>query len=950
MSLETRDRVWSITLFTLSLAYLAFELAFNSRIVDGASGTFDATQLKALELQGRTLSGIGLSLLIAKNISPKKLIPFIRTLVIVCSISFCVMFFGQKILVEYMVDNSTAEERSNAQYIALLKKGITSNSVQLEDISIEEDQLDTPATKAMTSIMGAMIFNSDTFIKHLKASADSIVAMAAKNDAEKTWVDAYSAYQDYQKEIITIWKKYKEGVDRFEKAQFDVHKQSVTKANEIYIEAANQFKDATKGQSDKKSLIRKSLKLKRAVNDYYEAKEFANTRCKKYQATEQKCHIKIENTYRDIVIKEAGRYIPPDYWCYPAIEKSVEKMVRGRIRVLIEEVADCKTMSRKWFEKKLLAASGEQVTISDNSKVANTIMDKLKKEGIILPSTWTMKDKSILVEKLVEHGQQQVDTEYKQKVIESMGEYLPPSLSEEDFLNHRLVQNPIKEKLEWESAENILLNLDADMFFKQLHYPRYEKIFMDKKNQLMIDVQLFADGQSNEKKGKDYYRSIIVPPMAMSFSLFFGLLNVFSVFGVCCAFTIKNKVIAKSVSIGSLTLVFFIYPLTFPSKTVESKAFTYFQTELEKDFPKLISYAAAWVVDTQPIMYPIGHNLANVIRQEEVEAYLREIELANNKPVQLEETDSSAESINSNMPVAQQPAPLNSIEETQAISTQGSEDNASAKMASSELAYQNQSTAEQPNWPYSLALLDATKKTGNGIYFDVSPIGKPVNEDWVIFNKTRFVGKVCVPGKRAADSLYHMNSTAWKNATHGSCKTKEKVNLPTVGAYLRKINRTFAADTPVLVNFNESLISEVRCNRYSNIINKVNKTLKTSQLTVSTSSISVLGCFYNIDRNINTAFKIPRYSKDGKNLLSSDHSKISFKEWRRLKALENGGEIKLSSLSQIHLKSLLDNHDFLDAVLIDNHFLNKENKLLLNERKISTFIVDNTNLIKGKRE
>ena len=48
-----RVKAWEITLILLSLLYLIFELAFNSRIVDGSVGAFDAfdaVQLEAMEL------------------------------------------------------------------------------------------------------------------------------------------------------------------------------------------------------------------------------------------------------------------------------------------------------------------------------------------------------------------------------------------------------------------------------------------------------------------------------------------------------------------------------------------------------------------------------------------------------------------------------------------------------------------------------------------------------------------------------------------------------------------------------------------------------------------------------------------------------------------------------------------------------------------------------------
>lgn len=943
MSIEIKDKAWSIALFILSIGYLAFELAFNSRIVDGASGTFDATQLKALELQGRILSGIGMSLLIARRFSPEKLIPFIKNLIIFCTLSFLFMFYGQKVMVEYMVDESSAEDRSNAQYIALLKKGITTNSIQLEDISIPEEELDTPATKAMTSIMGVMIFNSETFITHLRNSTESIVSKAAHNDAQKTWTEAYLAYQDYQQEVTKSWDKYKEGVDKYNDAQLDAYKKSLAKANEIYLQAGNEFKEATKNSNDEDTIIRKSLEIKRAVKDYFEAKQYADTRCKKYKSTEQKCHIKIENTYRDIVVKEAGRYIPPDYWCYDPKEKTVEKMVRGRVRVLTEEVIDCKTMTRKWFEKKLLAASGNQKTLSDNAKVANIIIGKLKKEGINMPSNWRMKDKDLLIEKLVQHGKKQVDAEYRKQVIASTGQYLSPELSQTEFLNHSLVQGPIKDKLEWKSSENISLRLDADQFYQDLHYPRYEKSFMDMKNKLMIDVNLFADGQSKAEEGKDYYRSIIVPPLAMSFSLFFGLLNLFSVFGICCAFVIKSPIYAKTVSIGTLSLVFFVYPFAMPSKTVESEAFNYFQDQLEKDYPKALSYGAAWVIDAQPIMYPIGHHISNVIYQREIEGYLRELEAEHTV------TNTNSEATEENIYIENQT-------ESKVVKNRENESNAVNKVSSNlsqdtlnmtSVVYQDQSSGAKPQWPYSLALLDNTSSLNNDVIFDVSPIGKPANEDWVVFNKSLFKGRVCVPGKRKVDSLYHMNSSAWNNATHGSCNQNDKTNLPTLGAYLRKINRTFSDDSRVIVNFNETLIGEVRCNRYENVINKVIKTLDTENITIATPSVSILGCFHNLESQINTAFKLPRYNKNGQSLIASNHNKMSWSEWRRLKTLEAGGEVTFSSLSHGDLTNLFDGHPFLDTVLIDEHFYSGKNKALLKERNINALIIDETNLIKG---
>lgn len=74
----SNQKIWTITLVVLGFLYLIFELAFNSRIVDGSSGIFDAVQLEAMELQGRILSGIGISLLLFRFANPDVLSKFFK--------------------------------------------------------------------------------------------------------------------------------------------------------------------------------------------------------------------------------------------------------------------------------------------------------------------------------------------------------------------------------------------------------------------------------------------------------------------------------------------------------------------------------------------------------------------------------------------------------------------------------------------------------------------------------------------------------------------------------------------------------------------------------------------------------------------------------------------------------------------------------------------------------
>ena len=463
-----RAAVWSGFLFLMSGLYLVYELVFNSRIVDGSTGDFNASQMEALELQGRFLSGVGLSLLCLRFVSLNNLKRFLVTSVITTTLAFSLMFFGQKLLIESLVANSTVEDRINAQHIALLKNGIMNRHVVLEDISIPEEAVGTPATKAMMSIVGVMAFSTDGFVNKLKSNANDIVEQAAKNDAQLTLPEAYEAYQSYQSAVNEKWLAYLDGVTQYDDEKSRVPEKSLNKLNEIYEEAASGFKEKTEGLHDKEMLTRTSLEIKRAVKDYFDSKAIADARCSKYDSLEQKCHIKIENTYRDKVIEHAGRYVPPNYWCYPEKETLVTENIRGRRVTSIQKSQDCDSMDREWFERKLLEITGGDTNMATNTEVAAKVRARLAENGINMPATWRMGDRESLLEALIEKGNATVDAEYKKASIERAGQYIPPTLNQRDFVNLPMVQNPIKEKLEWTKSSPVPLTLDHNAFFEQL--------------------------------------------------------------------------------------------------------------------------------------------------------------------------------------------------------------------------------------------------------------------------------------------------------------------------------------------------------------------------------------------------------------------------------------------------------------------------------------------------
>lgn len=943
----SKGSLWVTLLFLLSFSYLLLELAFNSRIVDGASGSFNALLFEALEYQGRVLSGIGITLLLLRLITPGKTKKFIQKAFLLSFFGFTLMFYGQKVLIDTLVDNSSENERVDAMHIALLKKGITTNTIQIDDMEVPADQVNTPATKAMLSIVGVMVFNSDSFISHLKNSVHSIIDRVAELDARKTFPQAYDGYKDYQNNVIKVWAEYAVGVNRYNSAKQDVRINALHKIDEIYLQAANEF-TSKQVKLSKQDRIRKSLEIKRAVRDYFEAKEKADQKCTGRYLTNEKCHIKIEQAYRDTVLEQAGKYVAPDHWCYPPEKKRVTEIIRGRSRSAIKKVTDCHSMDRGYIENKMMAlmSGGETSSFLDNIKVADAIRNEVSKDGVQLPLTWTLREKDILIEAIEQAGSIQIEQQYRDTITEKVGQFLPPTLTQKQFVNHSVIQSPLKERLQWNKSMNIPLDLSPEVFLQTIHKPKYIEVYLEKKRELEKDGQYFGDGKQLEKRGKSYYRSIVVPPLAMGFSLFFGLLNLMAFIRVLMSTKIRKPTHAQLSAAALMALIFVAVPFLFPSETVKSKAFKYFDAQLSKDYPAALGKLSAWVVDTQPMVYPIGHAITGLVNQVKVEEILKSYlydPAIHEKPVVVVARDdflSLEETFDSNEKENSVPEQLERSNDTKSFPERMTTE-------ITEITFNRQSESDGKAHAYSKQLVKNTFENNEGIMFDISPIGVPSDEKWVIYDKPNFNDDICIPGRREYDSLRNITASQWSAGFHGICKAGNGMleRLPTLSSYLRTIKHNRTA--PLIVSLQENIAGEVFCNRYLSLIKKVTSHLGNSNILYSTPSISVLGCFNSLSSQYMTAFEVPLYSDSPTAIKAKNHLLMTKAEWGRLKHAEKGGKPTLNRIDINALNTLIEHHPFLDVLLIDSYLYNNSVEETLKKHNKVPFLMSG-NSIKGQ--
>ena len=128
----------------------------------------------------------------------------------------------------------------------------------------------------------------------------------------------------------------------------------------------------------------------------------------------------------------------------------------------------------------------------------------------------------------------------------------------------------------------------------------------------MAQTAYFADGEPYEDDGKLYVRSVLIPPIAMALSLFFGLLNLISLLAMGLR---KAGLSERLVSAGHryvLPAIILVGPVLFPSQIAQTSQFQKIVDETQESLGGL-RYSVVWLTGLQPAVYPLGDALGDAL-------------------------------------------------------------------------------------------------------------------------------------------------------------------------------------------------------------------------------------------------------------------------------------------------------------------------------------------------
>ena len=163
------------------------------------------------------------------------------------------------------------------------------------------------------------------------------------------------------------------------------------------------------------------------------------------------------------------------------------------------------------------------------------IRDEVRRNHVPVPDNWEPSDRGGFMRAINKtYGGEQIEDAYVSAMSSlELGSKLPPSMNVMDYFSHPQVQARWLKLMNYEGHRVILpitesvSPVEKDYFGKTV----FDSVMGQKQAVLLqrygADPKTFADNQTNEHFGKAQMRALIVPPIALAFSILGALIHIF---------------------------------------------------------------------------------------------------------------------------------------------------------------------------------------------------------------------------------------------------------------------------------------------------------------------------------------------------------------------------------------------------------------------------------------
>ena len=644
-----------IVIILLKSLYLLSESAYNTIVLDfGVVKNITEEMFNNLELLGHNITSIGVALLcmpicywIISQITHRGEVFIFSSTIFSSILIYASVFFSLNILMDYIVEKNK-DKRYSAYYLNVLKNGIANNVLGHSSILNFDNKEDN------FSIEEKVIINNIFLLSYI--DKDDIVDKIATDG-----MDSFLAFYMQEKHKIEF-KKQNESFLKFAediKNLYSEYNKVQSAANKSYIKAIKKskaeylkFKDRVKKDyNEYKENVRKmnhdiekdTSSLKNDKNFHSKWNDYV-----KYHNKGGYYAKKARENYDAYMYKKFKRGIEPKEWCeadggdYSPLVEIADALLGKLFRVVTaSSYSGClntyaikkiisKTYHDEWKKKTSIPHYGIN-TFNEyllNPKVKSLYVKELRKKGLKVKDSFMYKER--------EFGEA-FRSKVKNNVYSKVGEGfkkmglsgIKHDLKFKSFVLSSQIYNITQKKMskyDTKSKKTILsliANQKTENFYKKIYLPNLKKSL--EKEYVLTEKQLSSE---QKEKGNDSIKALYVPPLAVSLSLIFGILNAISLLSLLCGLLAvwifktqeDRATLYKRGVFISLLLLATILPFVVKGDNYFNNAQQVLKGNTN-EYISIYSDVLTWVFLFEKYNYPVGVSIRNLLSEDALLEY-----------------------------------------------------------------------------------------------------------------------------------------------------------------------------------------------------------------------------------------------------------------------------------------------------------------------------------------
>lgn len=592
----------------LNLVYLVIELSFNARVLDVSSTLSPNLGFSQLEIYGRTISATGATILCWRLLLPYQsrhnLYRVLLRFLLIAVIVFPVVFIGQKKLVDDLVDLSSPETRRSAEILSLLKYGIAHGFVEIDDLITDELTLQTAEGKMFITLSGLLAYNSSYMRDVLEKKLDTIANYAIATQQAQDTGQLYKHYRYIREQVLVRYAQYQQLVQKLELKQ----SQSPRQAELIYARAMNDamglwtnFQQTLKRDKalDQVSSERVMALSRLLISSQRLAENCSTGRC--FDESLKRLEFRLSQLL--------GVYSPVSEWCREYTDRYQGRALRcdsssARIQ---QKMIQARHLTVA-LQTGLTAAYANKLEFLQSGDFRTAVFGLLRQQGIETSTGWRFSAHQIMLDDITRQLNTDLIKDYDAEVESLLGVIIAPRTGLLEFNQLPSIQALYRQVLVGISGDEIPLNLKRDEFGREYIAPLYSVKLNTMLARLNSQPGWFADDAPYEESGKRSLRNLLVPPVAIAFSLVFGLLNIMTLVLSLVFLLVEESRVLRWLGIFLLGSFILIMPLHQQYTIYSQHAYQDLLSQTEASYGQWV-LVLDWLAKTEPQVYPVANLL-----------------------------------------------------------------------------------------------------------------------------------------------------------------------------------------------------------------------------------------------------------------------------------------------------------------------------------------------------